>query len=179
MFTWETNRTDMYHVRCDFESGEQVAFFSLYRYRDQYNRNKYKLIKRMRTISWFQIYIFNPKPEDEGLYCCVWLNEEYSELHTETAVLNFTHDPIVQIHGDTAIIEGDTLNITCFSQSFEPSTFLWYNLSQHGYWYSLNETGDSFIIESADRKNSGKYKCLAKNDLVCGSAEISVTIQCN
>ncbi|CAC5373005.1 unnamed protein product [Mytilus coruscus] len=86
-------------------------------------------------------------------------------------------DPIIQIHGETAVIEGDILNITCFSQAFVPSTFLWYNLSQHGHWYSINETGDSLIIESADRKNSGKYKCLAKNDVISGSAEISVTIQ--
>lgn len=71
------------------------------------------------------------------------------------------------------------LNITCFSQAFAPSVFLWYKLSQHGNWYSLNETDDTLIIESTDRKISGNYKCLAQNDVISGAAEIFITIQCN
>ncbi|XP_056625466.1 B-cell receptor CD22-like [Triplophysa dalaica] len=80
--------------------------------------------------------------------------------------LNVTDKPVISISSSGVIVEGDSVNLTCSSESNPPV---------HNYsWFKENQTssvgsGNIYIISNITSDHSGQYKC--KTRQTCGERE--------
>lgn len=62
-----------------------------------------------------------------------------------------------EISGETSLLEGDALNLTCTADSFPPPVIKW---TKQGINTTLStETGPALIIYNVTVEDSGQYSC--------------------
>ncbi|XP_068179324.1 sialic acid-binding Ig-like lectin 10 [Antennarius striatus] len=118
--------------------------------------------------------ISNVSAEDAGQYICTanYLNSTLMEKVDVTV----TYMRTLTITGDTAVLGGDALNLTCAVQSIPPSRITWSLLSCNGTLQT--GTGSASLwISNVTRAHSGRYRCSAQylDSAVSAFADVTVT----
>ncbi|XP_072316946.1 uncharacterized protein [Eucyclogobius newberryi] len=98
------------------------------------------------------------------LTCSVTFNTVSTQ---DTVWLNVTYVKAIEIIGNTAVQEGDSLNVTCSVDSFPPSRLVWYgpnrtslNVSESTERSSQTDLGSaSLLIYNVTQAQSGQYMC--------------------
>ncbi|XP_073716171.1 B-cell receptor CD22-like [Misgurnus anguillicaudatus] len=140
----------------------------------------------VQIYSWFkggefigsgQIYsIKSIRSDHNGEYKCKSSNK-HGEKDSDAVMLNVMYAPrnvVVSISGSGEIMEGDSVNLTCRSESNPPA--------QIYSWFKKNETssvgsGQTYSITNINSSNSGWFYCEAQNEVGSQrSSAISVTV---
>ncbi|KAI9999929.1 hypothetical protein NQD34_011772 [Periophthalmus magnuspinnatus] len=101
------------------------------------------------------------------LTCTVTFNNKHSTQ--DTVRLNVTYVKDIEVSGNSAVQEGDTLNVTCRVDSFPPSQVLWYgpnttslNVSESTERSRQTDLGSaSLLLYNVTQAQSGQYLCEA------------------
>ncbi|KAG7216817.1 hypothetical protein INR49_001471 [Caranx melampygus] len=72
---------------------------------------------------------FNPSAEHHGTEVTCKVSFAGNVSTEETVTLNVTYVKAIRITGDTRVKEGETLNLTCSTESFPPSHVIWTKVS--------------------------------------------------
>ncbi|XP_073670402.1 sialoadhesin-like isoform X4 [Paramisgurnus dabryanus] len=140
----------------------------------------------VQEYSWFkgeefirsgQIYsITSIRSDHSGEYKCKSRNK-HEEKDSDAVVLNVMYAPrnvVASISGSGEIMEGDSVNLTCSSESNPPV---------HNYsWFKVNEpssvgSGQMYSINNINSRHSGWFYCEAQNEVGSQrSAAVSVTV---
>ncbi|XP_056588148.1 sialoadhesin-like isoform X2 [Triplophysa dalaica] len=124
----------------------------------------------VHTYSWFKgekfvgsgnIYrISSIRSDHSGEYKCK-VNNKHGEKYSEAATLNVMYAPqnvSVSISSSGVIVEGDSVTLTCSSESNPPvHIYSWFKGGK------LVESGNIYRISSIRSDHSGKYKCKTRN----------------
>ncbi|XP_056622972.1 sialoadhesin-like [Triplophysa dalaica] len=141
----------------------------------------------VHTYSWFKgknmvksgnIYsITSVRPDHSGEYKCKAINT-HGEKYSEAVMMNVMYAPrnvSVSISSSGVIVEGDSVNLTCSSESNPPVHI--YN------WFKENQTssvgsGQTFSITNINSSLSGWFYCVAQNKHGSQrSAAVSLTVK--
>ncbi|KAM8735395.1 sialic acid-binding Ig-like lectin 10 isoform 2-T3 [Acanthopagrus schlegelii] len=128
---------------------------------------------------------FNPSAELHGTNVTCKVRFTGDTATEETVTLNVTYVKEIKVTGNTSVIEGESLNLTCSVESFPPSLITWTKLSernlQNGTEINLqnktlsdlqNDTEtflqvdsgmSNFSIFNMTVEDSGEYICTAKH----------------
>ncbi|XP_052400815.1 hemicentin-1-like [Carassius gibelio] len=120
-------------------------------------------------ISWFKgrmivgsgrIYnISNIRSNQSKEYSCKSRNK-HGEKESDTVMLNVTYAPrnvMVSISPSGEIVEGDSVTLSCSSDSNPPAEIIWF---KEGTFVG---SGRIYNISNIRSNNSGEYKCKSKN----------------
>ncbi|XP_030606362.1 sialic acid-binding Ig-like lectin 10 [Archocentrus centrarchus] len=114
------------------------------------------------------LFIQNVTAEHSGLYVCTVKHMNTPLKDNITLTVIYRRKP--QITGNTAVKEGDVLNLTCSVKSFPPAVIVWKKRSpntdlQNGTYTDLhNHTGSATLfIPNVTAEHSGQYICTAKH----------------
>ncbi|XP_073716174.1 B-cell receptor CD22-like [Misgurnus anguillicaudatus] len=128
----------------------------------------------VQEYSWFkggefirsgQIYtITSIRSDHSGEYKCKSRNK-HGEKDSDDVMLNVMYEPrnvVASISGSGEIMEGDSVNLTCSSESNPPV--------QIYSWFKVNETssvgsGQTYSITNINSSNSGWFYCEAQNEV--------------
>ncbi|XP_073716273.1 B-cell receptor CD22-like [Misgurnus anguillicaudatus] len=112
-----------------------------------------------------QIYsITSIRSDHSGEYKCKSKNK-HGEKYSDAVMLNVMYAPrnvVASISGSGEIMEGDSVNLTCSSES---------NPTVHTYsWYKVKETssvgsGQTYTINNFNSRHSGWFYCEAQNEV--------------
>ncbi|XP_056586235.1 sialic acid-binding Ig-like lectin 11 [Triplophysa dalaica] len=94
-----------------------------------------------------------------GWFYCVAENE-LGEKYSESVTLNVLHppdDPVISISSSGVIVEGDSVTLTCSSESNPPANISWFKEE------TSVGSGNIFRISNIRSDHSGEYKCKARN----------------
>ncbi|KAK7886991.1 hypothetical protein WMY93_026612 [Mugilogobius chulae] len=79
----------------------------------------------------------------------------------KTVRLNVTYVKNIEVFGNTAVQEGDSLNLTCSVKSFPPSQLMWFGPNRTSL--NVSESTDlrsaSLLIYNMTQAQSGQYMC--------------------
>ncbi|XP_051561509.1 B-cell receptor CD22-like [Myxocyprinus asiaticus] len=96
--------------------------------------------------------------EDAGRYSCTVHGHNLTSPHVYLNVRYPPEDPVISISPSGEIIEGDSVTLTCSSDSNPPADISWFKektFLTHGQIYS---------ITSIRSDHSGEYKCKSRNE---------------
>ncbi|XP_036411508.1 carcinoembryonic antigen-related cell adhesion molecule 5-like [Megalops cyprinoides] len=96
---------------------------------------------------------------DSGDYVCQLFNAVNSETASYKMTVNYGPQD-VKIKGEEAVEMGDKVVLMCSAKSLPPATFSW---TFNGTL--LRVTNAEYIIDSAVYGQSGRYACMAKNNV--------------
>ncbi|XP_056311252.1 B-cell receptor CD22-like [Danio aesculapii] len=121
-------------------------------------------------ISWFKgnkslnsggiFSISKISSDDSGEYKCKARND-HGVKYSDPVTLNVQYPPksvSVSISGSVVIMEGDSVSLSCSSDSNPPAEISWFKGNT-----SLN-SGRIFSISKISSDDSGEYKCKARNE---------------
>nr|XP_055062403.1 sialoadhesin-like [Misgurnus anguillicaudatus] len=138
---------------------------------------EYSWFKGEKFIGSGQIYsITSIRSDHSGEYKCKSRNK-HGEKDSDAVMLNVMYAPrnvVASISGSGEIMEGDSVNLTCSSESNPPV--------QIYSWFKVNETssvgsGQTYSITNINSSNSGWFYCEAQNEVGSQrSAAVSVTV---
>ncbi|XP_051560159.1 B-cell receptor CD22-like isoform X2 [Myxocyprinus asiaticus] len=97
--------------------------------------------------------------EDAGRYSCAVHGHNLTSPHVYLNVRYPPEDPVISISPSGEIIEGDSVTLTCSSDSNPPADISWFKektFLTHGQIYS---------ITSIRSDHSGEYKCKSRNEV--------------
>ncbi|XP_065130428.1 B-cell receptor CD22-like isoform X3 [Paramisgurnus dabryanus] len=152
---------DSVNLTCSSESNPPVQIYSWF--------------KGEKSVGSGQIYsITSIRSDNSGEYKCKSGNK-HGEKDSDAVMLDVMYAPrnvVVSISGSGEIMEGDSVNLTCSSESNPPV---------HNYsWFKENETssvgsGQTYSITNINSRDSGWFYCEAQNEVGSQrSAAISV-----
>nr|XP_046254498.1 uncharacterized protein LOC124064250 [Scatophagus argus] len=110
----------------------------------------------------------NMTAADSGQYVCTakYLNNTLMEKANVTVI--YMRKPVIA--GDTAVVEGDTLNLTCSVESFPPSYVTWTALDPNTNLHNepsadvRSDTGSAtLLMHKVTRERSGRYICTVQH----------------
>ncbi|XP_043101088.1 B-cell receptor CD22-like [Puntigrus tetrazona] len=118
-------------------------------------------IKGGTTVGSGRIYnISKIRSDHSGEYKCKSINE-HGEKYSEAVNLNVMYPPrssSVSINRSGEIVEGDSVTLSCSSDSNPPADISWFNGGMFvGY-------GRIYIISNISSDHSGEYKCKSINE---------------
>ncbi|XP_056314641.1 B-cell receptor CD22-like [Danio aesculapii] len=100
--------------------------------------------------------------DDSGEYKCIARND-HGVKFSDPVTLNVQYapdTPVISISGPAVIMEGDSVTLSCSSDSNPPAlNFSWFKGETFG------QSGKIFNISKISSDDSKKYKCRARNDL--------------
>ncbi|XP_073670405.1 B-cell receptor CD22-like isoform X8 [Paramisgurnus dabryanus] len=137
----------------------------------------YNWFKGEKLVGSGQIYnITSIKSDHSGEYKCKSRNK-HGHKYSDAVMLNVMYAPrnvVASISGSGEIMEGDSVNLTCSSESNPPV---------HNYsWFKVNEpssvgSGQMYSINNINSRHSGWFYCEAQNEVGSQrSAAVSVTV---
>ncbi|XP_073716274.1 B-cell receptor CD22-like [Misgurnus anguillicaudatus] len=138
-------------------------------------RNTQIFTKGIKTVN--QLRLQSVSRDDSGVYRCDAVRGSECLLSSPDVYLNVQYPPektSASISGSGEIMEGDSVNLTCSSESNPPVQI--YN------WYKVKETssvgsGQTYTINNFNSSHSGWFYCEAQNEVGSQrSAAVSVTV---
>ncbi|XP_056309715.1 B-cell receptor CD22-like [Danio aesculapii] len=133
-------------------------------------------------ISWFKgetsvgsgriFNISKISSDDSGEYKCRARNE-HGEKCSDPVTLDVQYPPktiSVSISGSDVIMSGDSVSLSCSSDSNPPADLYWYKGNKY------LDSGRIFSISKISSDDSGEYKCRARNE---HGGKYSVTVTLN
>uniref|UniRef100_A0A672QYV8 Ig-like domain-containing protein n=1 Tax=Sinocyclocheilus grahami TaxID=75366 RepID=A0A672QYV8_SINGR len=127
------------------------------------------------TVNVNQLQLQSVSRADEGNYRCAVSG--YEHLISPPVYLKVEYPPrnvSVSINGSGEIVEGDSVTLSCSSDSNPPAlNFSWFKENQS----SAVGSGQSFSISSFNSSHSGRYYCEAQNKHGSQRSE-SVSVSC-
>nr|XP_055062382.1 B-cell receptor CD22-like [Misgurnus anguillicaudatus] len=120
----------------------------------------YSWFKGEKLIRYGQIYsITSIRSDQSGKYKCKSRNK-HGEEDSDAVMLNVMYAPrnvVASISGSGEIMEGDSVNLTCSSESNPPV--------QEYTWFKgeIIRSGQIYSITSIRSDHSGEYKCKSRN----------------
>ncbi|XP_078267941.1 B-cell receptor CD22-like [Rhinoraja longicauda] len=170
---WEIKEGDWVSLTCGSSSSNPEASYTWYK-RDQGEDQAFNTTNG--TLLYQSI-----SPSASGLYKCTAtnylgnLNSETVEIRVQYAPKNVT----VQVEGTSQldIKEGDTVSLTCDSNSDPDPTHTWYK-SDKGQVQTLDSKNCTLIFRNISQSSSGFYSCTAANYLGNLSSEaVEIRVQ--
>ncbi|XP_073670649.1 B-cell receptor CD22 [Paramisgurnus dabryanus] len=138
-------------------------------------RNTERFTKGRITLN--QLHLQSVSRDDSGVYRCDAVRGSERLLSSPDVYLNVEYPPektSLSINGSGEIMEGDSVNLTCSSESNPPV---------HNYtWFKVNETssvgsGQTYSITNINSRHSGWFYCEAQNKYGSQrSAAVSLTV---
>ncbi|XP_056314521.1 B-cell receptor CD22-like [Danio aesculapii] len=95
---------------------------------------------------------------DAGYYSCGVQGHDYISPAVYLDVRYAPDTPVISVSGSAVIMEGDSVTLTCSSDSNPPAEISWYKGTQHIGFRSI------FSISKISFNDSGEYKCRARNE---------------
>ncbi|XP_073670387.1 B-cell receptor CD22-like isoform X2 [Paramisgurnus dabryanus] len=139
-------------------------------------RNTERFTKGIKTLN--QLHLLSVSRDDSGVYrCAAAVRGTERLLSSPDVYLSVEYPPektSVSISGSGEIMEGDSMNLTCSSESNPPV--------QIYSWFKENETssvgsGQTYRISNFNSSHSGWFYCEAQNEVGSQrSAAVSVTV---
>ncbi|XP_073670406.1 B-cell receptor CD22-like isoform X9 [Paramisgurnus dabryanus] len=138
-------------------------------------RNTQRFTKGRITLN--QLHLQSVSRDDSGVYRCDAVRGSERLLSSPDVYLSVEYAPrnvVASISGSGEIMEGDSVNLTCSSESNPPV---------HNYsWFKVNEpssvgSGQMYSINNINSRHSGWFYCEAQNEVGSQrSAAVSVTV---
>ncbi|KAM9353532.1 uncharacterized protein ABDE67_005914 [Symphorus nematophorus] len=126
---------------------------------------------------------FNSSAEHHGTDVTCKVSFRNNITTEETVTLNVTYVKEPEISGNTAVKEGDTLNLTCSVDSFPPIVITWTKtdlnkkLSNETEIDPKSNTGTTtLVISNVTAQHSGQYNCKAKHLDNILMKEVNITV---
>ncbi|KAA0721755.1 Myelin-associated glycoprotein [Triplophysa tibetana] len=133
------------------------------------------------NISWFKeeafvgsgnIYIIsNIRSDHSGQYKCK--TENYLGQNNSTVTLNVLYPPrnvSASISSSGVIVEGDSVTLTCSSESNPPANISWFKEE------TFVGSGNIYIISNIRSDHSGQYKCKTENELGQNNSTVTLNV---
>ncbi|KAM7421354.1 hypothetical protein PAMA_015481 [Pampus argenteus] len=127
------------------------------------------------------LIISNMTAEHAGCYICAAKHLNNTLMQKVDITVIYMKKP--RITGDALVKEGDTLNLTCWVESFPPSLITWTklgldtNLDNRIDADLQNHTGSStLIISNVTVEHAGRYICTAKHQDISSTVYVDVTV---
>ncbi|XP_073716172.1 B-cell receptor CD22-like, partial [Misgurnus anguillicaudatus] len=137
----------------------------------------YRDTQRVTEYRVNQLYLQSVSRDDSGVYRCDAVRGSERLLSSPDVYLNVEYAPrnvVASISGSGEIMEGDSVTLTCSSESNPPV---------HTYsWFKENETSSvgsaqKYTINNFNSSHSGWFYCEAQNEVGSQrSAAVSVTV---
>ncbi|XP_037308746.2 sialic acid-binding Ig-like lectin 13 [Pungitius pungitius] len=125
-------------------------------------------------------FTFNPSAEHHGTNVTCKVSFTNNITTEETVMVTYMKKPLIS--GNTAVKEGDVLNLTCSADCFPPSHVTWTKLIFNEHLPIKNVLQDvsgtaTVLIPNVTAEYSGQYVCTAEQWItnVTTAAEVTVT----
>uniref|UniRef100_A0A8C7WRU8 Ig-like domain-containing protein n=1 Tax=Oryzias sinensis TaxID=183150 RepID=A0A8C7WRU8_9TELE len=113
---------------------------------------------------------------DSRKYHCVAENE-LGEAASDYVFINVEYPPetsSVSVSPSAEVLEGSSVTLTCSSDANPAAKFRWYKNNQ-----TLLHEDPSLILRSVQRSDSGKYHCVAENELGKEASDyVFINVEC-
>ncbi|KAM9034722.1 cell adhesion molecule CEACAM5-like [Sarcophilus harrisii] len=134
---------------------------------------KMKLSMNNQTLT-----ILSVKRENTGAYQCE-IQNPISSSRSDPFILhvNYGPDSIMFVpnpkNGEIEVKFNNPLMLECCVESYPPAQYIW----QHNGTKIPDFSNNTYVIKNVTLKNSGKYTCLAKNNVTNLSVSKSITVK--
>ncbi|XP_056586250.1 B-cell receptor CD22-like [Triplophysa dalaica] len=95
--------------------------------------------------------------ENAGDYRCAVQGHKLTSPPRRLNVFYPPDDPVISISSSDVIVEGDSVTLTCISESNPPANIRWFKEK------TFLGSGNIYIISNIRSDHSGEYKCKARN----------------
>ncbi|XP_057187991.1 B-cell receptor CD22-like isoform X1 [Triplophysa rosa] len=117
-------------------------------------------------------YISNIRSDHSGQYKCK-TRHTCGEKYSDSVTLNVLYPPrnvTASISSSGVIVEGDSVNLTCSSESNPPANISWFKEE------TSVGSGNIYSISNIRSDHSGQYKCKARNELGERNAALTLNV---
>ncbi|XP_065110148.1 B-cell receptor CD22-like isoform X2 [Paramisgurnus dabryanus] len=126
-----------------------------------------------RTDRNNQLILKSVTREDTGNYSCAVQGHKLISPHQYLNVVYAPNKPVISIKPSGEILEGDSVNLTCSSESNPPvQKYSWFKGNKTSYLGS----GSTYIISKIRSDHSGKYLCRSRNELGPRYSEVTLNV---
>ena len=99
-----------------------------------------------------------------GVYTCIAVNDDGFALSSYTV---YVAPAIVSDPEETFLSPGQTLELSCEAESYPDPTYHWEKMNMETRMFELipDTTNDTYVIDSVDYSDFGRYRCVATVEL--------------
>ncbi|XP_065130510.1 sialic acid-binding Ig-like lectin 14 [Paramisgurnus dabryanus] len=128
-----------------------------------------------RTDRNNQLILQSVRREDAGNYSCAVQGHKLTSPHRYLNVIYAPDKPVISINPSGEIMEGDSVNLTCSSESNPPVyNYIWFKVNER----SSVGSGQTYSITNINSRHSGWFYCEAQNEVGSQrSAAVSVNVK--